>query len=175
MTRVVHLSAMRSSTRRVGQLALMRSPERCPQLPLDSALLTMGCLPLKKVPTFKTNVSTQPLCHGPQEPNNPGDSMTAVLTPTLTPEALVETLTWRYATKKFDAAKTIDAATWQALEEALVLSPSSYGLQPWKFLVVQDPALRAQLKEQSWGQGQVTDASHFVVFTHRTDLTEADI
>ncbi len=97
------------------------------------------------------------------------------LTPTLSPEALVETLNWRYATKKFDAAKAIDEATWKALEEALVLSPSSYGLQPWKFLVVNDPALRAQLKEQSWGQSQVVDAARFVVFTHRTDLTEADI
>ena len=97
------------------------------------------------------------------------------LTPTLSPEALVESLNWRYATKKFDPSKKLDAATWQALEETLVLSPSSYGLQPWKFLVVQDPALRAQLREKAWGQGQVTDASHFVVFTHRTDLTEADI
>ena len=97
------------------------------------------------------------------------------LTPTLSPEALVESLTWRYATKKFDPSKKLDAATWQALEEALILSPSSYGLQPWKFVVVQDPALRAQLREKAWGQSQVTDASHFVVFTHRTDLTEADI
>ena len=97
------------------------------------------------------------------------------LTANLSPEALVESLNWRYATKKFDASKKLDAATWRALEEALVLSPSSYGLQPWKFIVVQDPALRAQLREKAWGQSQVTDASHFVVFTHRTDLTEADI
>ncbi len=101
--------------------------------------------------------------------------MTTALTPTLSPEALIETLHWRYATKKFDPAQKLDAAIWGALEEALVLSPSSYGLQPWKFIVVQDPALRAQLKEQSWGQSQVTDASHLVVFTHRTDLTEADV
>lgn len=99
----------------------------------------------------------------------------SVLTPALSPETLVESLNWRYATKKFDSARKLDAATWQALEEALVLSPSSYGLQPWKFIVVQDPALRAQLKEKAWGQSQVTDASHFVVFTHRTDLTEADV
>ena len=94
---------------------------------------------------------------------------------TLTPTALVESLNWRYATKKFDPAKKIDTAIWQALEEALILSPSSYGLQPWKFIVVHDPALRAQLREKAWGQSQVTDASHFVVFTHRRDLTEADI
>lgn len=93
----------------------------------------------------------------------------------LSPDALIESLNWRYATKKFDPAKKLDAATWKALEEALVLSPSSYGLQPWKFIVVKDPAVRAQLREKAWGQSQVTDASHFVVFTHRTDLTEADI
>lgn len=102
-------------------------------------------------------------------------TLTPTLSPALSPNALVESLNWRYATKKFDAAKAIDDTTWQALEEALVLSPSSYGLQPWKFIVVNDPALRAQLKEQSWGQGQVVDAARFVVFTHRTDLTEADI
>lgn len=93
----------------------------------------------------------------------------------LTPESLLETLSWRYATKKFNSSKKIDAATWKALEESLALTPSSYGLQPWKFLVVQDPELRAKLREQSWGQGQVTDASHLVVFTHRTDITEADV
>lgn len=93
----------------------------------------------------------------------------------LTPESLLETLSWRYATKKFNSSKKIDAATWKALEESLALTPSSYGLQPWKFLVVQDPELRAKLREQSWGQGRVTDASHLVVFTHRTDITEADV
>lgn len=96
-------------------------------------------------------------------------------TAALSPETLIDTLSWRYATKKFNPSKKIETATWQALEESLALTPSSYGLQPWKFLVVKDPALRAQLREQSWGQGQVTDASHFVVFTARTDVTEADV
>lgn len=99
----------------------------------------------------------------------------SVLTPALGPETLVETLNWRYATKRFDASKKIDAKTWEALEDSLVLTPSSYGLQPWKFVVVMDPTLRAQLKTQAWGQGQVTEASHLVIFTHRTDLTEADV
>lgn len=100
---------------------------------------------------------------------------TATPTALLSPDALVDFLQWRYATKKYDSAKKLDAATWKALEESLVLSPSSYGLQPWKFFVVQDPALRAKLREKAWGQSQVTDASHLVVFAHRTDLTEADI
>lgn len=98
-----------------------------------------------------------------------------ISTPTLNPNALIESLNWRYATKKFDPSKKLDEVTWNALEEALVLSPSSYGLQPWKFFNIQDPGLRARLREKAWGQSQVTDASHFVVFAHRTDLTEADI
>jgi nitroreductase len=61
------------------------------------------------------------------------------------------------------------------LERALVLSPSSYGLQPYRFLVIRDPAIRAALLPHSWNQKQVVDASHFVVFTARTRMTEADV
>jgi nitroreductase len=88
---------------------------------------------------------------------------------------LLATLNWRYATKRFDPAQRIDAATWDALEESLVLTPSSYGLQPWKFLVITDPALRAQLQPRSWNQTQVTECSHYVVFLGRTGLDTADI
>jgi nitroreductase len=80
------------------------------------------------------------------------------------PAQLLESLNWRYATKQFDASKKIPAATWQALEEALVLSPSSYGLQPWQFFVVTNPDLRAKLRPHSWNQSQITDASYLVVF-----------
>lgn len=88
---------------------------------------------------------------------------------------LVNALRWRYATKQFDASRKIPADVWDALEESLVLTPSSFGLQPWKFLVVEDPAVRAQLLPESWNQSQVTDASHFVVLAARTDLGKADI
>ena len=94
---------------------------------------------------------------------------------TITAETLLHKLNWRYATKRFDATHAIPAATWQALEQALVLSPSSYGLQPYRFIVVADPGLREALKAASWGQTQVTDASHFVVFARKTTLTEADV
>src|SRR4051812_19534329 len=77
---------------------------------------------------------------------------------------LIDQLNWRYATKQFDPARKISAPDWAALEEALVLTPSSFGLQPWKFLVIDDPAVRAQLLLASYGQPQVVDASHFVVF-----------
>jgi len=93
----------------------------------------------------------------------------------LTPDALLDALRWRYATKQFDPERTIDAKTWSAIEQSLVLTPSSFGLQPWKFLVVENAELRAKLLDESWKQPQVTDASHFVVLTARTDLTRDDI
>jgi nitroreductase len=93
----------------------------------------------------------------------------------ITNQQLLESLNWRYATKVFDAARKIPADVWQTLEHALVLTPTSYGLQPYKFLVIGNPAKRAELVPHSWNQKQVVDASHFVVFTARTKMTEADV
>lgn len=94
---------------------------------------------------------------------------------TLSPDDLLAALRWRYATKKFDSTRKIPAATWEVLEESLALTPSSFGLQPWQFLVVDDPGLRALLSAESWRQPQVTEASHYVVLTARTDLDRGDI
>jgi nitroreductase len=88
---------------------------------------------------------------------------------------LLHQLRWRYATKKFDSTKKIPAADWRALEEALVLTPSSFGLQPWRFIVITDPAVKAQLVPISWGQKQLVEASHVVVFTIKNNLSAADI
>lgn len=88
---------------------------------------------------------------------------------------LLDALNWRYATKVFDATKKIPADVWSVLEKSLVLTPTSYGLQPYQFLVVQDAAKRAALLSNSWGQKQVVDCSHFVVFTARTEMSEADV
>ncbi len=74
-------------------------------------------------------------------------------------------LNWRYATKSFDSTKKISTEDWKVLEESLVKSPSSFGLQPWNFLVIQNQELREKLKPATWGQSQVTDSSHFVVLT----------
>ena len=71
----------------------------------------------------------------------------------------------RYATKVFNPNKKISDENWSVLEQSLVLAPSSYGLQPWKFLVVENKEIREKLKPLSWGQAQITDASHLVVFT----------
>lgn len=88
-------------------------------------------------------------------------------------ESILSKLQWRYATKKFDAAKKLSSEDWNALEEVLRLAPSSYGLQPWKFLIVQNPELRAELKKASWDQSQVTDCSQFVVFLYRKKVDES--
>jgi len=86
-----------------------------------------------------------------------------------------EALEWRYATKSFDAERQIDPATWDFLERSLVLTPSSYGLQPWKFFIVGDPAIRAKFRENGWGQSQFTDASHVIVFAIVTDLPQSHV
>lgn len=93
----------------------------------------------------------------------------------MTPDTLTRSLHWRYATKKFDPSRRIPAATWAALEEALVLTPSSFGLQPWKFIIVETPELRARLVAASWNQSQPADSSHFVVFARRDNLPESAI
>ena len=88
---------------------------------------------------------------------------------------LVGQLRWRCATKQFDPQRKIRPQDWAALEEALVLTPSSFGLQPWKFVVVNDRATREKLVAASWGQRQVADASHLVVFAVKKQLGEKDI
>ncbi len=90
-------------------------------------------------------------------------------------QQLLNALNWRYATKAFDSGRKIPAEVWQTLERALVLSPSSYGLQPYRFLVIDNPARRAELLPHSWNQKQVVDCSRYVVFTARTRMTDADV
>lgn len=91
------------------------------------------------------------------------------------PKQLLDALHWRYATKVFDATKKIPAETWAVIEQTLVASPSSYGLQPYHFIVVTDPKKREELRSHAWNQRQVVDASHFVVFAARTRTTEAHV
>lgn len=89
--------------------------------------------------------------------------------------SVADALRWRYATKKFDPLRKIPADTWAALEQALVLSPSSMGLQPWKFVVVQEAAMRTRLSAVSFGQRQPLDCSHFVVLAGRRGLDATDV
>ncbi|HEU6448575.1 MAG TPA: NAD(P)H-dependent oxidoreductase [Verrucomicrobiae bacterium] len=96
------------------------------------------------------------------------------MTPIL-PTQLLEAMNWRYATKRFDSTKKIPGDVWAALERALILTPTSYGLQPYHFIVMTDLEKRAELLAHSWNQRQVVDCSHYIVFTAKTKVTEADI
>lgn len=88
---------------------------------------------------------------------------------------LLANLSWRYAVKKFDSTRKIPQATWKTLERGTILAPSSYGLQPWRMLVVTDPEVRVRLRAAAWNQSQITDASHLVVFARRKVVSQADI
>jgi nitroreductase/dihydropteridine reductase len=88
---------------------------------------------------------------------------------------IIEALNWRYATKQFDPSKKLSQKEFDALTEAMRLSPSSFGLQPWKFIVVSNPEVRAKLREAAYGQAQVTDASHLIVIAAEKNLSEASV
>ena len=94
---------------------------------------------------------------------------------TTNPDALLAQLNWRYATKKFDAKRKIAPELWAALEKALILTPSSFGLQPWKFVVITDAEVKQKLVPVSWNQTQPADCSHHVVFAARKAISTKDV
>jgi nitroreductase len=94
---------------------------------------------------------------------------------TISRDSLLAQLNWRYAVKAFDPNKKISAADWATLEQALVLTPTSYGLQPLRYVVVTDQAIKDQFVPHSWGQKQPADASHFVIFAAKLSVSEADV
>lgn len=87
----------------------------------------------------------------------------------------LENQNWRYATKKFDAAKKVSQGSMDFLKEAIRLSTSSYGLQAYKIILVENPEIRAKLQPASWGQSQIVDASHLIVFANYTKIDNEDI
>ena len=82
----------------------------------------------------------------------------------------IENQNWRYATKKFNSDKKISNSDLEILKEAIQLSSSSYGLQPYKVLIIENEEIRKQLQPASWGQSQITDASHLFVFASVTNV-----
>lgn len=82
---------------------------------------------------------------------------------------------WRYATKKFDATKKISSEDLHILKEAIRLSSSSYGLQPYKVIIVENPELRAKLQPAAWGQSQIVEASHLFIFANDTNIGDEAI
>lgn len=90
-------------------------------------------------------------------------------------EKIIEQLNWRYATKVFDPNKKLSQEQVDTLVEVLRLTPSSMGLQPWNFVVVEDPDLRDLLVPASWDQTQVRDASHLIVLCRKLRFEESDV
>jgi len=82
---------------------------------------------------------------------------------------------WRYATKKFDATKKVSNEDFEILKEAIQLSASSYGLQPYKVFIIENPEVRAKIQPVAWGQTQIVDASHLVVFANITNFSDTEI
>lgn len=90
----------------------------------------------------------------------------------MTQEPVINALNWRYATKIFDPARKVSDADIQTLTESVRLTPTSFGLQPFRLLNVVNPELRTELVPVSWGQHQVKDASHLFVFATLTTIDE---
>ncbi len=83
---------------------------------------------------------------------------------------ILDALNWRYATKKFDNTKKINDTELEILLEALRLSPSSYGLQPWKFIVANNKDIRLKIRDIAYHQSQTTDASNLIIFTIKKNI-----
>ena len=83
---------------------------------------------------------------------------------------ILEDLRWRYATKRFDADRTVADADLATLKEAVNLAATSFGLQPFRVVVVSDPALKEQLRAASYNQPQLTEASHVFVFCAKKEM-----
>lgn len=88
---------------------------------------------------------------------------------------LLENLKWRYATKKFETKKKVSKQDLDILKEAIQLTPTSYGLQPFKILIIKDLETRNKLSSASYNQPQITTASHLFVFCNYTQLPKNEI
>ena len=88
---------------------------------------------------------------------------------------LIENMNWRYATKQFDSEKKVSQTDIEQLKESIRLSASSYGLQLYKVLIIENEAIKKQLKPVSYDQGQITDASHLFVFCNYSNTNDSHI
>lgn len=88
---------------------------------------------------------------------------------------MIGALQWRYATKVFDVNKKLTEEQIDLLLEAVRLSPSSFGLQMWRAIVVTNPEIREKLRQAGYGQSQITDASHLIIFAAKKDLGDSTV
>ncbi len=87
-------------------------------------------------------------------------------------EKILKALNWRYATNIFDQSKKVSEDDIHTILESARLSPSSFGLEMWKFIVIKNPEIRAKLREAGYGQAKISEASHLILITYRTDVVE---
>ena len=84
----------------------------------------------------------------------------------------LDALNWRYAAKSFDTTKKVSQSDLDDIIESFRLSPSSFGLEPWKLIVIENEGLKNELVNYSYNQKQVGESSQLLVFTIRTDLDD---
>jgi nitroreductase len=84
-------------------------------------------------------------------------------------KTIIDALTWRRAINSFDTTKKVSDENIKTILESANLAPSSYGIEAWKFFVVTNHDIRAQLRKAGYDQPKITDASHLIVVTRRTD------
>jgi len=88
---------------------------------------------------------------------------------------IIESLNWRYATKKFDSNRKLSKNQVNILKNAFNLTASSYGLQPIKLIVISNPEIKNTLLDSSFNQKQVIQCSHLLVICIETDIDESYI
>jgi nitroreductase len=90
-------------------------------------------------------------------------------------QSIIDNLYWRYATKKYDASKKVSTEAIAIIKEALRLVPTSYGLQPIKFLIIENPVIRKELLHYSYNQLSIVEASHLIVIASLNDIPTQEI
>ena len=85
-------------------------------------------------------------------------------------QEILQALNWRYAVKIFDPSKKVSEEDLYTILESARLSPSATGIEMWKFIVVENPEIRIKIREVGDNQPKITDASHLIVLTYRTDI-----
>ncbi len=87
---------------------------------------------------------------------------------------VLKALQYRHACKKFDPDREITKEDLDSILECARLSPSSFGMEPWKFLVIQDEKLRARLRKACWDQAQITDSSEVIVILNKPNIVKPE-
>jgi nitroreductase len=90
-------------------------------------------------------------------------------------DAVLDRLKWRYAAKAYDKSRKVSPEDLEILEEAMLLAPSGFGIQPYKVFIIEDPETREKLKPAAYNQPPITDASHVLVFAYKKTVTDADV